>query len=141
LGDEATGLAAMLSDLIRQNLEEKPDKRSDLEKLDIVVSIEVSDADVSVRLSFRGGTVALRNAEAGAADIRISATAETVLSLCSLRIRRGIPMLVNRDGLAMLGKILSGKLRIGGLLLHPVQLLRFTRLMSVNDERPAVGSG
>jgi hypothetical protein len=129
-GEEA-GLATMLTDLIRQNLARDPRKRTDYNKLDTVLTIVVSDADVSVTLAFTRGSLDIRTG-AGMSDIRITATAETVLGLCSLRIRRGIPMLFDSHGRAMLRKMLGGELRIDGILRHPVQLVRFARLMSVN---------
>jgi hypothetical protein len=40
-------------------------------------------------------------------------------------------MLLNAGGRRLIGKLLSGEVRIRGLL-HTVTLLRLTRLMSVN---------
>jgi hypothetical protein len=131
-GTEEVGLAAMLSDLIRQNLEQNPSKWADFNKLATVVSIEVIDAEVTVTLTFARGALDIHTGALDSASIRISTTAELVLALCMVKISHGIPNFFERHGGKLLGSLLKGEVRIAGIARHPIQLVRFTRLMSVN---------
>ena len=54
-GAEENGLATMLADLVRQNLQAKPHKRADFNALDGTVAIVADDADVSLTLRFARG--------------------------------------------------------------------------------------
>jgi hypothetical protein len=131
-GTGEAGLAAMLADLIRSNLAEKPGKRADFERLNADISIEARDAEVTITLAFRKATLVVHAGLLGKPDIRISADSATVLELSALKIAGGIPLLLNAGGRRMIAKLISGEVKIMGLLRHPVSLLRMTRLMSVN---------
>ncbi len=64
--------------------------------------------------------------------IRISASAEALLGLAAVRIVGGLPFLFGPEGRGLRTGLLTGQVKIGGLLRKPAQLIRFTRLMSVN---------
>jgi hypothetical protein len=132
-GAEGVGLATMLADLISQNLAQKSRKWVDFNRLDAAISIRVTDADVAVMLLFSRGSLAIHVNTPSPSGIRIAAPAEMILALCTVRVVRGIPRLFDRTGLRILKSLLAGKLRIGGLARHPIQLVYFTRLMSVNE--------
>ena len=57
-GAEENGLAIMLGDLVRQNLEAKPQKMADFDALDGRVSIVADDADVALTLVFERSAAA-----------------------------------------------------------------------------------
>ena len=58
-GAEDNGLAMMLADLVRQNLEAKPHKNGDFDALDGSVSIVADDADVALTLRFDSGKLTI----------------------------------------------------------------------------------
>ncbi len=140
------GLAAMLADLIRQNMARDPRKEADFSKLGSTVAITAPDAEVSIILAFKRGALVVADGgpeSAGSTpeasgrdhqqpDIRITADAKTVLDLAMIRISGGVPMVLGADGRRVLKKLFTRDLRIIGLLRHPIQLVRLTRLISVN---------
>jgi hypothetical protein len=129
-GAENVGLAVMLADLIRQNLEQNPGKWADFDRLDALVCLEARDADVTVTLVFAHGTLIIHEG-CGNSVIRISAAAKALLALPAVRIVAGFPYLFGSRGRGLRRGLLSGRVRIAGMLLRPVQLIRFTRLISV----------
>lgn len=131
-GAEEIGLASMLAELIRQNLEQKPHKRADFDKLDTVVSIEARDAEVTITLEFRRGSLVVHGGVHGRPAITIVTDSETVLKLSLASIVCGLPNFLDAGGREMLQKMRRGELKITGMLGSPVQLVRMTRLMSVN---------
>ena len=132
-GVENAGLAGMLADLIRQNLEQNPRKRSDFDRLRAVVRISVRDAGVSVTLVFGGGSLVVHGGAFGDPGIRILADAEAVLALCTVRLLFGLPHPFHRGNRAILRRILKGEIRIRLMPGSLSQLLRFMRLMSVSS--------
>jgi hypothetical protein len=131
-GAEEIGLATMLADLIRQNVAQKPHKRADFDKLCVVVAIEARDAEVTITLDFKKGALRVYGGVHGTPDISIATDSETVLQLSLANIVCGLPNFFDEGGRKMLKKMRTGDLKIKGMLFHPVQLVRMTRLMSVN---------
>jgi hypothetical protein len=67
-GAEENGLAIMLGDLVRQNLEAKPKKMADFDALAGRVSIVADDADVALTLVFERGYRHVRGEPSSARD-------------------------------------------------------------------------
>jgi len=127
------GLASMLGDLIRQSMEQNPRKRVDFERLHTVVYLHVRDAEVGVTLVFENGLLTLHGGAYGEPRIRIAADAEAVLALCMVKLVRGVPHPLHRHNRRLIRMIARGEIRIEGIPRSPLQLLRFTRLVSVRD--------
>lgn len=127
------GLAAMLADLIRQSLEQNPRKRVDFDRLDTVIQIHVRDADVTVSLVFETGRLVVHGGACGEPRIRISADAEAVLALCMVKLVAGVPHPLHRHNRRLIRMIATGEIRVEGIPRSPLQLLRFTRLVSVRE--------
>jgi len=132
-GAEAVGLAVMIADLIRQNLAQRPGKWSDFSRLRSRISLEARDAEVSITLAFSEGGVTVHGGIQGDPEIRISATAEALLRLAAVRIVAGLPFLFGSPGRELRAALITGQVRIAGVLRRPAELMRFTRLVSVND--------
>jgi hypothetical protein len=131
-GAEDIGLASMLADLIRQNLEQNPRKGTDFSRLSTAVAMDVRDAEVMITLVFSRGSLVIHAGIHGAPEIRIRAGAETLLALPRVRIVGGLPHLFGPDGRGLRNGLLTGAVKIHGMFRHPVKLVRLTRLMSVN---------
>jgi hypothetical protein len=129
---EANGLANMLFDLIRQNLEQKPHKRRDFDALSGRVTIQAHDIEVEVTLDFGKGRLRILDGARENPMLSIRTDHETILDLSLIGIRMGLPNYFDSTGRGILKKLLSGKLKIGGLWRSPVALTRLTRLISVN---------
>ena len=84
-GAEENGLAVMLADLLRQNLEAKPHKQGDFAALRGSVAIVAEDADVALTLRFeRGGKLTIHDGILGIPDVTIRGPSEAVLALSNM---------------------------------------------------------
>jgi hypothetical protein len=131
-GAEDVGLAVMLADLIRQNLEQNPRREPDFRKLDASISIEVPDVEVTVTLEFSRGSLIVHDGLRDSSQLRIQAGARNLLALPLVRISAGLPNLLSPDSRILRNGLLSGQVKIRGMFRHPLRLVRFTRLISVN---------
>ena len=140
-GAEENGLAIMLSDLVRQNLEAKPHKRGDFEALDGAVAIVADDADVALTMRFEvGGKMRIYDGIDGIPDVTIRGPADAILAMSNIPLatRFGLPI-PRRDDPQELKTVRelfalmrTGKLHSYGALFHVPLVLRLTRVLSVN---------
>jgi hypothetical protein len=134
LGDGAkhVGLAVMLSDLIRQNLEQKPEKIKDFNALDAKVLIEARDVQIVVGLEFKQGKLIISKNSTIKPNLHIISDSTTVLDLCLIKIKFGQPYFFDANGFKILKKILARQLLIRGLLSYFFLLVRLTKIVSLN---------
>jgi len=123
----------MLTALIRQNVDQHPERQADFERLRGSIVLEATDAEVAVTMYFLGGGLRVHGGVQGRPDIAISTDSLTLLELAGARLRFGLPDPAHPSGRAVLRKLGSGKLRIkgSGLVLKPLLLVRFTKLLNV----------
>ena len=147
-GAEENGLAIMLGDLVRQNLEAKPRKMADFDALDGRVSIVADDADVALTLVFekaRGGsgsstTLTIHDGIVGIPDVTIRGPSDAILALSNMPLATplGLPFPSPGDAegmktfLDLSRQMRQGKLHFYGMLLHVPLVMKLTRVMSVN---------
>lgn len=140
-GAEENGLAIMLSDLVRQNIEAKPHKRGDFEALAGTVAIVADDADVALTMRFEaGGKMRIYDGIEGIPDVTIRGPADAILAMSNMPLatRFGLPIPRRDDPQELktvrelLALMRSGKLHSYGALFHVPLVLRLTRVMSVN---------
>jgi hypothetical protein len=131
-GAKDVGLAEMLFNLLRQNLEQNPQKMSSFEALHSNVVIVARDIDITVTLAFRKGELTIYNGIVGKTDLKIIADHDAILDLSLINIFMGLPNYFDKVGRSILKRLLLGNLRIEGLLKHPLQLTHLTKLFSVN---------
>jgi len=125
------GLAVMLSDLIRQNLEQKPDKVNYFDSLDAKVLIEASDIQITVGLEFKQGRLTVSKGFSTKPDLHIITDSMTILDLSLLKIKFGLPYFFDANGFKVLKKLLSGGLTIRGLITNFPVLVNLTKVVSV----------
>ena len=131
-GDGASAFAQMLGGLIEANVSSRPDKRRDFEALRSRVGIYVTDIDEGVTLDFQGGHLLVHDGLQGARDLTIRADADTVMQLSNVRIGFArMPNYFDATGRDVLGKMLTGRLRVEGMLGNLTTLNQVTRLFSV----------
>jgi hypothetical protein len=136
------GLAIMLADLLRQNLEAKPHKVPDFLSIDGRVAIVAEDADVSLTLAFDPSMerVVIHDGIVGVPDVTIRGPSDGIIALSNvpLSTRFGLPVPGRRDedGKRTMGELLAmmraGKLHSYGAVFHVPMMLKLTRVMSVN---------
>jgi hypothetical protein len=138
-GAEENGLASMLADLVRQNLEAKPHKVADFEACEGIVAIVADDADVCLTLRFEPrGTLTIHDGIVGIPDITIRATSDMILALSNMPLSMGLPFPNPRDkdavavSRSVMAAMKTGELEMFGSLFHPMLAIRLTRVMSIN---------
>ena len=134
LDEKATenGMAVMLADLLTQNMEQNPEKANQFRRLSCVVGITAKDAEVKLTMFFNNGSCMVYDGIVGNPDLNIIADSEVILGLSTVPLRGGLPDPFDKDGRAMIKQILSGQLKIQGMLFHPINLVRVTKVFSVN---------
>lgn len=125
------GLPVMLADLIRQNIEKRPDKIKSLESLETKVLIEIPDIRTSAGLEFHRGKLTLSGDLSGKPDLHILTDSTTLLDLSLLKIKLGLPYFFDKNGFKILKKILSGKIVIKGLFRNLPVLIHLTKVISI----------
>jgi hypothetical protein len=123
-----TGLASMLGGLIEQNLARDPGRRRLLRSA--VYTIEAPDAGVAVTLHVDPTGVRVAEGPDPTASVRVRADSARLLSIAGVPLRFGFPDALTGPGRSVLADILRGKVRIGGLVRHPMLVSRLTLLLS-----------
>jgi hypothetical protein len=139
-GADDNGLATMLADLVRQNLDAKPHKKADFDALAGSVCIVADDAEVALTLRFDGGRLTIHDGIVGIPDVTIRGCADTILALSNMPLTTplGLPFPDPRDkeALAVVRSVVQamrgGRFHIYGMAFHLPLLMRLTRVMSVN---------
>jgi hypothetical protein len=126
--DQPNGLASMLGVLIEQNLARDPGRRRLLRAN--VVTLRATDADVAVTLRVRPGGVEVANGAAGNAHLEVATDAHRLLDLAAVPLVMGLPDPLTARGREITGALVRRRLRVRGMVRHPVRLSRLNRLLS-----------
>jgi hypothetical protein len=133
-GAEENGLALMLAELLRENLAERPGKRWDFGRLDGRVGVVARDADVALTLEFLRGQVRVHDGLLSGRALTIITESEKITQLSLINLRYGLPVFHDATGRGVVKDLARGRIRIEGLLRHPLMLVHLTRLLSVNGD-------
>lgn len=131
------GLALMLAQLVEEGLGEHPYKEGDLRALEpLAVGIVAEDADIKLTMVFEHGKLKLYGGLHPACEILIRTDAERVAKLSHVPVGKlgplRLPNCLGAEGRRLVVDLASRRLRVKGLLLHPVKIARLLRLLSVN---------
>jgi hypothetical protein len=125
---EPNGLASMLGTLIEQNLARDPGRRRLLRPA--VVSLVATDADVGVTLRIEPTGVEVASAPDPRAHLEVRTDSHRLLDLAAVPLRWGLPDPLTAPGRRVTRALLAGRLRVRGLVRHPLRLMRLNRLLS-----------
>ena len=128
---ENNGLAQMLGDLLRQNLEQKPNKIRYFNRLGLSVAISAPDAEVELTLFFNRGSCVIYDGVVGKPHLHIVTDSPNIMSLSATPVRAGLPDPFSQPGRDLIKKIFNGELKIRGMLRHPLALTCLTNVFSV----------
>jgi hypothetical protein len=131
-GAKEVGFAEIMFNLIRQNLEQKPQRLSSFKALNSNVVIVARDIDIVVTLAFKKVDLTIYNGIVGKPDLKIIADHDAILDLSLIKISMGLPNYFDRTGRDILRKLIFGNVKIEGMLRHPLQLIHLTKIFSVN---------
>jgi hypothetical protein len=124
-----SGLAAILGGLIEQNLARNPARDRLLRPA--VVSIAATDAEVGITLRISRDRVEIVDGLDDRAHLSITASSSDLLGMIDVPLRFGLPDALRSDGRKVLRDVLSNRVLIRGMLVHPRRLARLTELLSV----------
>jgi hypothetical protein len=130
-GEDPSGLAELVAGLLQQHLAREPSRASGLRPAVVVLSVPDAEVAVTVRLS--RGIIRVADGDAADAHLRIVAPSGRLLALAAAPLRAGMPDPLTRDGRAALADVLTGRVRVHGLLRHPRRLAGFTSVLSVHE--------
>ena len=130
-GARDVGLAEMMFNLIRQNLEQNPQKIKGFKSLDAKVMIEARDIQIIIGLEFKQGKLTISKDSSFKPDLHIITDSATILALCLLKIKFGLPYFFDANGFRIFKKLLSGELVIKGLMSQFPSLVKLTKIFSV----------
>jgi len=137
---EANGLVQMLAELLRQNLAARPVARARFAAMRGRIVLHARDAEVTLTLDFRAGTVILHDGALPDPDATIEADADAIVTMSRLPIRTGWELPIfdlrsanDRDALAA-WRVVLGEGQVHTTVHRPRALplvLRFTSILSV----------
>jgi hypothetical protein len=128
---DPSGLSTMIGGLIGANLRANPDRAELLRPC--VVVLTATDAEVSTSLRISRSGVEVANAPPPiAVELGVRASSGDLIALSAMPLRFGLPDPLRREGRAIIGGLLRGRIRVAGLVRHPAKLTRLTRLLSVS---------
>jgi hypothetical protein len=130
LDPEPAGLASMLGGIIEGNLRDHPE-RERLLATTTVYGFDVPDVDVYVSLRVSSGKVQVKGGMVARTHVVIRAESDTLLGLSTVPLRFGLPDVATEAGRSVVGDLVARRLRIRGLIRHPVRLARLNKLLSV----------
>lgn len=130
-GASPSGLAELLADLLEQHLGRDPTRAAHLVRS--VVVLDVPDAGVAITVRLAPTRVRVVDGAAPDAHLRVRADADRLLALAAVPLRFGLPDPARPAGRSALVDVARGRVRVRGLVRHPVRLARFMSLLSVHE--------
>lgn len=126
-------MAGMLAQLLRANLDERPEKKRTVARMSGRVALVFEDLAQSVTLLFRRGRVVVDAGIVGIPDVTVRAESELVLALSRMELepRFGLPDPRGDVTKQVLRATQDGSLKVHGLLPSLPLVARLTRLLSV----------
>jgi len=122
---ELNGVARLLGRVVDEKLEE-PEKKRVFDRLDFVLAVHVTDVGQSASVAFRHGEATVSRGRPGKVDLAVDCDNATFVQFTMFRTgRRGLPNLVDANARSVFAKLLTGRLRIRGLVRHLPALYGF----------------
>ncbi len=128
---EEIPFSSILASLLEENLEQKPHKMRTFNSLIGVIAIEVTDIEATVYLTFSGGKVVIDKSVEVKPQIVVKAESEKIMGLNFISIKLGLPYYFDQAGRTVIKQLLSGQIKIKGMLLHPIIITKLTKVLSV----------
>jgi hypothetical protein len=119
----------MLKDLMTQNLERDPGRRRVLAR-PLRAVIEVPDAAVRASIGVDDGLIRVRQGDDPSARVRVRANGLDVLGLATVPLVAGLPDVRTVEGRRVVSMLLTGRIRVRGLVRHLGEVRRLTQLLS-----------
>jgi hypothetical protein len=128
---DPVGLAELLGRLIEQNLARDPSRRRLLRRR-AEFTIVAIDAEVGATLRIGEDRVRVSMVPDPAAPVRIAAAGHLLFAMVAAPTRLGLPDVLSADGRAVVGAILTRRIRVRGLVTRFPELRRLTMLLTAS---------
>lgn len=129
---EDNGLANMLATMMRQNVEDHPERVDIVKKLRGRMSIFAEDAEVAISIDFEGERALFRDGIVGVPDLTIRGGFEQIGDLSRMEQVGAVPDPRGPVNRALFAAMREGKLRVHGLPRGLPLLLGFGDVMHVS---------
>lgn len=131
-GAEESPLASVLAQLIGGNLEKKEKARlKAFQDLRSAIYFMITDVGVELLLIFKRGSLVIHSGKQSPPAISFFTDSQTLLELTNMNIKGGLRrILSDKNNRKLIRKMMRGELKIKGLLLHPLELLRLAKLLA-----------
>ena len=133
-GEDANGLAQILTTLLMQNFESFPARHKTARRIPRPVAVHSTDTVSTATIVFGHDEAVVYNDIVGRPSVIVKATVDQILNTSQLEMRAGGLMPVGfftPRGLGILRAILTRKMGVKGLLTHTITALHFIALVSV----------
>lgn len=133
-GAEASAFAAMMAELIRSNLEDRPEKMHAFRAMRGRVALVAEDAGVTITLYFRAGRLSVHPGLHGIPDLVVRGSSEALIDLSRVPNHPRLRFLPDFGSAVVqsLGRaLIERKLRIGGLASHAALGMKLARVLSI----------
>ena len=131
VGSSPSGLAEFLAGVLEQHLARDPARAAHLVRS--VVVLDVPDADVAITVRLAPTGVRVVDGAAPDAHLLVRADAHRLLALAGVPLRFGVPDPARAEGRSALADVALGRIRVRGLVRHPIRMTRFLSLLSVHE--------
>lgn len=135
-GDDANGVASILSSLLQQNFEKFPERASIARRMRRPVGVYSKDTDASATIIFDSEGAVIHNGLIDKPSVIVNATVNQILDVAQLKVvgKGLVPVgFFTKRGLHVLGEILKRRLVVKGLLTHTFASLRTIALVSIAE--------
>lgn len=135
-GDNANGVADIVSMLLGQNFVTYPERIRVARRVVRPVGVYSTDTDTACTAVFGEENAVVYNDIHGKPSVTVKATVDQILAVSQLKMKAGglLPVgFFTKRGMGVLGDIATGKLVVRGLFIHPITALRFIALMSIAE--------
>ena len=128
---EPNGLATMLADLLRSNVQRHPSRTMLLRSA--CIGVRASDIGLSATLDLEPGRVTVSNGLAkDRLDVKVRSDGATLIELTTVPLIAGMPNVFGSAGRSVVRKLSAGTLKVTGLGRHPFVLMRLIKLLSAH---------
>jgi len=139
-GAENNGFATMLADLVRQNLEAKPHKVRDFDRIRGSIAIVAEDAEVALTLVFSEGQLTVHDGIVGVPNVTVRGTSDIIMAMSNIPLTRRLALPIpargdrqGRETMRDIGAAMrDGSFHAYGMPFHVPMMVHLTRVMSVN---------
>jgi hypothetical protein len=131
-GSENCTMAELLCNIFKTNISSNETKNSIFSSLNTVVYIYLTDVDLSITLEFKEGELNIYEGATREPKIKLKTESSYVIDLSDINIKYGLPWLFDEKGFNILRNIFRSKYKISAKPSELVNILRVTKVISVN---------